>query len=124
MSDKEAQGGGGQPRSEAWKTAVTMVQETTPLAVPAGASGMTIVVEWPPATPATPPHRHSGPAFGYVLEGAVRFELAPSGGRTETVPSRTGRAPCPKNGRRARRRYVDGTAERADPVKEHTAGRR
>ncbi len=25
--------------------------------------------------PGTPPHRHSGPAFGYVLEGAVRFEL-------------------------------------------------
>lgn len=21
------------------------------------------------------PHRHSGPAFGYVIEGAVRFEL-------------------------------------------------
>ncbi|WP_431949077.1 cupin domain-containing protein [Actinacidiphila sp. bgisy167] len=75
MSDKKTQGGGGQPRSEAWKTAVTMVQETTPLAVPEGASGMTIVVEWPPGDPGTPPHRHSGPAFGYVLEGAVRFEL-------------------------------------------------
>ncbi len=30
---------------------------------------MTIVIEYPPGDPGTPPHRHSGPAFGYVLEG-------------------------------------------------------
>ena len=64
-----------QPRSEAWKTAVTMLQDAKPPVIPEGASGMTIAVEWPPGDPGTPPHRHSGPAFGYVLEGAVRFEL-------------------------------------------------
>ena len=36
---------------------------------------MTIFVEWEAGDPGTPPHRHPGPAFGYVLEGAVRFEL-------------------------------------------------
>ncbi len=63
------------PRSETWKTAATMLQDTEPLIVPEGASGMTIYVEWEPGDPGTPPHRHSGPAFGYVLEGEVRFEL-------------------------------------------------
>lgn len=28
---------------------------------------MTVIVEFPPGDPGTPPHRHSGPAFGYVL---------------------------------------------------------
>ncbi|MDG6107156.1 cupin domain-containing protein [Dactylosporangium aurantiacum] len=36
---------------------------------------MTIVVEFPPGDPGTPPHRHPGPAFGYVLEGEMVFEL-------------------------------------------------
>ncbi|MDX3234095.1 cupin domain-containing protein [Streptomyces sp. ME03-5709C] len=52
-----------------------MLQEAEPPFIPEGAAGMTIAVEWPPGDPGTPPHRHSGPAFGYVVEGAVRFEL-------------------------------------------------
>ncbi|MBI0296116.1 cupin domain-containing protein [Streptomyces sp. PRKS01-29] len=36
---------------------------------------MTVLVEWPPGHPGTPPHRHSGPCYGYVTEGAIRFEL-------------------------------------------------
>nr|WP_258564175.1 cupin domain-containing protein [Streptomyces himalayensis] len=36
---------------------------------------MTVLVEFPPGDPGTPPHRHFGPAFGYVLEGEMRFEL-------------------------------------------------
>lgn len=43
--------------------------------IPEGSSGTTVVVEWPPGHPGTPPHRRSGPCFGYVIEGAVRFEL-------------------------------------------------
>lgn len=62
-------------RSEAWKNAVTVLQEATPPAVPEGAHAMTVRVEFPPGDPGTPPHRHSGPAFGYVLEGEMRFEL-------------------------------------------------
>ncbi|WP_079023141.1 cupin domain-containing protein [Streptomyces odonnellii] len=76
MSEKDTVGGtGGRPRSEKWKTAVTTLQDAAPLAIPEGASAMTIHIEWEPGDPGTPPHRHSGPAFGYVIEGAVRFEL-------------------------------------------------
>ncbi|MDX3853164.1 cupin domain-containing protein [Streptomyces sp. AK02-01A] len=52
-----------------------MLQDAKPLSIPEGASAMTILVEWEPGDPGTPPHRHSGPAFGYVIEGEVRFEL-------------------------------------------------
>ncbi|MEU8972073.1 cupin domain-containing protein [Streptomyces monashensis] len=53
----------------------TMLADVKPPFIPEGASGMTVLVEWPPGDPGTPPHRHSGPCFGYVLEGAVRWEL-------------------------------------------------
>jgi len=43
--------------------------------VPADAQVMTVLLELPPGDPGTPPHRHSGPVFGYVLEGELRFEL-------------------------------------------------
>ncbi|MFC7760238.1 cupin domain-containing protein [Catellatospora bangladeshensis] len=29
----------------------------------------------PPGDPGTPPHRHSGPAFGYVIEGEMLLEV-------------------------------------------------
>ncbi|MGA5418243.1 cupin domain-containing protein [Streptomyces pseudogriseolus] len=58
-----------------WTRAATMLQDAAPITVPDGASAMTIHVAWEPGDPGTPPHRHSGPAFGYVIEGAVRFEL-------------------------------------------------
>ncbi|MET9290947.1 cupin domain-containing protein [Streptomyces sp. NPDC003077] len=64
-----------QPRSEAWKTALTVLQEVTPPAIPEGGHVMTVQVAYPPGDPGAPPHRHSGPAFGYVLEGEMRFEL-------------------------------------------------
>ncbi|WP_105969251.1 cupin domain-containing protein [Streptomyces geranii] len=56
-------------------TAARVLQDVTPPHIPEGASGMTLLVEWPPGATGSPPHRHSGPAFGYVVEGAVRFEL-------------------------------------------------
>ncbi|MFD7439343.1 cupin domain-containing protein [Streptomyces sp. NPDC059861] len=62
-------------RSEAWKAAVTVIQEAKPPSVPDGAHVMTLLVEFPPGDPGTPPHRHFGPAFGYVLEGEMLFEL-------------------------------------------------
>jgi quercetin dioxygenase-like cupin family protein len=43
--------------------------------VPAAAEVMTIHVTVPPGSPGLPPHRHSGPVFGYVLEGEMVFEL-------------------------------------------------
>ncbi|MEU8123856.1 cupin domain-containing protein [Spirillospora sp. NPDC049024] len=62
-------------RSNAWQTALTMVQEAAPPFVPAGAHAMTVIVEYPPGDPGAPPHRHSGPAFGYVLEGEMLLEI-------------------------------------------------
>ncbi|MQY36806.1 hypothetical protein SRB17_48080 [Streptomyces sp. RB17] len=75
-SEPVADGPGRQGRrSEAWKTALTVVQEVQPPSVPEGAQAMTVRVEFPPGDPGTPPHRHFGPAFGYVLEGEMLFEL-------------------------------------------------
>ncbi|MEU4422206.1 cupin domain-containing protein [Actinoplanes sp. NPDC024001] len=54
---------------------LTVVQEAHPPFVPPGAHAMTIIIEYPPGDPGTPPHRHPGPAFGYVLEGEMVFEL-------------------------------------------------
>ncbi len=63
------------PPSTAWKTALTVLQEAVPLVIPVGGHAMTVVVDFPPGDPGTPPHRHSGPAFGYVVEGEMLFEL-------------------------------------------------
>ncbi|GGJ55800.1 cupin domain-containing protein [Streptomyces brasiliensis] len=63
------------PRSEAWKTALTVLQTAQPPFVPEGAEVATVLVAFPPGDPGTPPHRHSGPAFGYMLEGEMLFEL-------------------------------------------------
>jgi quercetin dioxygenase-like cupin family protein len=39
------------------------------------AEAMTILVTLPPNSPGAPPHRHSGPAYGYVVRGEIVFEL-------------------------------------------------
>ncbi|MEV0151205.1 MULTISPECIES: cupin domain-containing protein [unclassified Nonomuraea] len=63
------------PRSTAWQTALTVLQEAQPPFIPEGAHAMTVVIEYPPADPGAPPHRHPGPAFGVVLEGEMLMEL-------------------------------------------------
>ncbi|MEV0055138.1 cupin domain-containing protein [Saccharopolyspora shandongensis] len=75
MSDIESTAAGHKPRSDAWQSALTVVQEAQPPFIPEGAHVTTIVVEFPPGDPGTPPHRHPGPAFGYVLDGEMVFEL-------------------------------------------------
>ncbi len=75
MPDVESTSAGQQPRSNAWQSAVTVVQEAQPPFIPAGPHAMTIVVEFPPGDPGTPAHRHTGPCFGYVLDGEMVFEL-------------------------------------------------
>lgn len=47
----------------------------TPPWIPEGAHAMTQFVELPPADAGLAPHRHSGPVFGYVLEGKILFEI-------------------------------------------------
>jgi len=59
-----------------WENALTMVQDVRPPFIPEGANVMTVVIEYPPGSAGAPPHRHpSGPAFGYMLEGEMLFEL-------------------------------------------------
>jgi hypothetical protein len=61
---------GQKPRSDAWQSAITVVQEVEPPFIRAGAHAMTIVVDFPGAgDPGNPPHRHCGSCFGFVLEG-------------------------------------------------------
>lgn len=88
MPDVESTTAGQKPRSNAWQLAITVVQEAQPPFIPAGAHAMTIVVEFPPGDPGTPPHRHSGPAFGYVLDGEMVFELEGEPARVSSVPAR------------------------------------
>jgi quercetin dioxygenase-like cupin family protein len=59
----------------AGNTKITDLLCVTPPWIPEGAHAMTQVVELPPADAGPGPHRHSGPVFGYVLEGRILFEL-------------------------------------------------
>lgn len=63
------------PRSEAWKTALKVLGTAQPPSLPQDAEVTTVLLEFPPGDPGTPPHRHSGPCFGYMLEGEMLFEL-------------------------------------------------
>jgi quercetin dioxygenase-like cupin family protein len=53
----------------------TMLDHIQPPFVPASLDVVTTTVALPPGDPGSPPHRHSGPVFGYMLEGQLRFEL-------------------------------------------------
>jgi quercetin dioxygenase-like cupin family protein len=59
----------------AGNTKVTDLLCVTPPPIPPGAHAMTQLVELPPADSGPEPHRHSGPVFGYVLQGRILFEL-------------------------------------------------
>jgi quercetin dioxygenase-like cupin family protein len=56
-------------------TKITDLLCETPPTIPDGAHAMTQLVELPPADDGLDPHRHSGPVFGYMLEGRILFEL-------------------------------------------------
>jgi quercetin dioxygenase-like cupin family protein len=59
-----------------WENALTVVQEVEPPLIPADAHVMTVTITYPPGSGGAPPHRHpSGPAFGYVLDGELLFEV-------------------------------------------------
>src|SRR6201996_2885898 len=61
--------------TKATNSKLTMLLARRPPFVPAGAEAMTVRIELPPGDPGSPPHRHSGPVFGYMLEGEMIFEL-------------------------------------------------
>jgi quercetin dioxygenase-like cupin family protein len=78
MPNPEPQPAGGAeqpPRSTAWQTALTSLLDIQPSFVPERPQVMTALVQFPPGDPGTPPHRHSGPVFGYMVEGEMLFEL-------------------------------------------------
>ena len=59
-----------------WENAFAVVQEVRPPFIPENAEAMTVVISYPPGNPGAPPHRHpGGPAFGYMLQGEMLFEL-------------------------------------------------
>jgi hypothetical protein len=51
---------------------------------------MTIHVTLPPNSPGAPPHRHSGPAYGYVIKGEIIFELEGEPQRVVKAARRSG----------------------------------
>jgi quercetin dioxygenase-like cupin family protein len=57
------------------KSIRTMLMEQVPPFMPEPAEVMTALIELPPGDPGAAPHRHSGPVFGYLLEGEIVFEL-------------------------------------------------
>jgi quercetin dioxygenase-like cupin family protein len=59
----------------AGNTKIADLLEVTPPRIPSGAHAMTQLVELPPADAGLAPHRHSGPVFGYMLEGRMLFEI-------------------------------------------------
>ena len=52
-----------------------MLLAQEPPFIPTPAEVMTATVGLPPGDPGTPPHRHSGPVFGYMLEGELGVGL-------------------------------------------------
>jgi quercetin dioxygenase-like cupin family protein len=43
--------------------------------IPRPADATTLLVTLPPGSAGSPPHRHPGPAFGYVIQGEMIFEV-------------------------------------------------
>lgn len=56
-------------------TILTTLSHVMPPFIPEGADVMTATIELAPGDTGTPPHRHSGPVFGYMLDGEMIFEL-------------------------------------------------
>jgi quercetin dioxygenase-like cupin family protein len=54
---------------------LTTLLTQVPPRIPDGAEAMVVTIELPPGDPGSPPHRHSGPVFGYVIEGRLAYEL-------------------------------------------------
>ena len=57
------------------QTRITVLDEHDLAELPPAGHLMTAVVEIPPGSAGTPPHRHSGPVYGYLLDGEMVFEL-------------------------------------------------
>ncbi|MEU7820635.1 cupin domain-containing protein [Catellatospora sp. NPDC049133] len=54
---------------------LTMLNQRLLDTTPQPVDVMTLLVEIPPGGKGLPPHKHSGPIFGYMIEGEMLFEL-------------------------------------------------
>jgi quercetin dioxygenase-like cupin family protein len=54
---------------------MTTLLGVRPPTFPQPANVMTVLIELPPGDEGSPAHRHSGPVFGYVIEGELRYEI-------------------------------------------------
>ncbi|WP_439680470.1 cupin domain-containing protein [Embleya sp. MST-111070] len=57
------------------RSSLTMLLPHITPTLPDAVEVMTALIELPPGDPGTPAHRHSGPVFGYMIEGEMLFEL-------------------------------------------------
>lgn len=58
------------------ESTITVVQQVRPPTIPDDAQVLTVVINHPPGAPGYPPHRiPGGPAFGYMIDGEMLFEL-------------------------------------------------
>lgn len=57
------------------ETRISVLDEHDIAELPTSGHLMTVLVEIPPRNAGTPPHRHSGPVYGYVVSGEMLFEL-------------------------------------------------
>jgi quercetin dioxygenase-like cupin family protein len=58
------------------KSTITVVQEVQPPWIPGDAHVMTVLIKHPPGASGYPPHRlPGGPAFGYMIDGEMLFEI-------------------------------------------------
>ena len=63
------------PGTPEWDNAFTLLQDVQSPSIAPGSNVMTLQIQYPPGDSGAPPHRHSGPVFGFVAEGEMRFEL-------------------------------------------------
>src|SRR4051794_13545140 len=54
---------------------VEVLSEVDSPPIPVPANAMTVYVTLPPGSAGSAPHRHPGPAFGFVIEGEMIFEV-------------------------------------------------
>jgi quercetin dioxygenase-like cupin family protein len=64
------------PTDSESKSTIAVLQEVRSPLIPDDADVMTVLISHPPGAPGYPPHRiSSGPAFGYMIDGEMLFEL-------------------------------------------------
>ena len=57
------------------ETQISVLDQHDLAELPPAGNLVTVRVEIPPHNPGTPPHRHPGPLYGYMVEGEMLLEL-------------------------------------------------